>query len=83
MVELTVISARDPSFIDVEMSGIFMYVRFEEFQDELPFCAVPNDTTAYGPDLYYRALEGEFGPVAPYIPPTELAQPNVSGVQTL
>jgi hypothetical protein len=38
--------------------------------EAVTFVAVPNDVTDYGPAIYDAALAGEFGPVAPYVPPT-------------
>jgi hypothetical protein len=67
---LTIQSARDPVYGDAINSVINLVVKFVEMAHEIPFTANPNDVTEYGPDLYYRAQAGEYGPILPYIPPT-------------
>lgn len=67
---LTIESARDPRYINSDNSAIDLIVKFVEMPHELPFTANPDDITDYGPDLYYRAQAGEYGPVAPYVPPS-------------
>jgi len=37
----------------------------------LPFSAHPNDPEEHGRDLYARAIAGEFGPIAAYVPPPQ------------
>ena len=66
---LTIESARDPRYSAPDNSTIDLIVKFVEMKHELPFTANPNDITDYGPDLYYRAQAGEYGPVAPYESP--------------
>lgn len=36
---------------------------------EIPFTASPTDSEAHGRELYARAMDGEFGPIAPYVAP--------------
>jgi hypothetical protein len=67
---LTIESARDPKYINETGLMIDLVVKFVEFEHELPFTASPTDVTDYGPDLYYRAQAGEYGPISPYVPPT-------------
>ena len=50
---------------------IFLVVKFEEFNEELPFLATSFDPEPHGVDLFNRAKAGEFGEVAPYVPPTQ------------
>ena len=59
--------------------------KFEEFAEEVGFGATSFDPMPYGVELYNRAKAGEFGPVAPYVPPNTPApdQPVTSGTQTL
>lgn len=66
---LTVESARDPRYSAPDNSTIDLLVKFVELSHEIPFTANPTDITEYGPDLYYRAQAGEYGPVSPYVPP--------------
>jgi hypothetical protein len=66
---LTIESARDPRYGSPDNSTINLIVKFVEMAHELPFTANPNDVTDYGPDLYHRAVAGEYGTVAPYESP--------------
>lgn len=68
---LTIQSAHTPSFTDETSQHITLFVKFEEFSEELPFGATPNDCMPYGIELYHRAFKGEFGQVALYVPPTK------------
>lgn len=36
----------------------------------IPFTASPDDVEPLGPEIYSRAVAGEFGPIAPYVAPT-------------
>jgi len=58
-------------------------LKFEEFANELPFSASPNDVEPYGVELYNNAVAGDYGPVAPYVPPPEPVQPVANGVQNV
>jgi hypothetical protein len=66
---LEVISARNPVWVNAEHTCIDLYVLFSCFPNELHFTAQPNDCEVHGRDLYHRALTGEFGEVAEYVPP--------------
>lgn len=79
---LTVQYAKDPVWNDTTGNAILLTVKFEEFNQELPFTATTYDDMPYGVDLYNRAVAGEFGPIAPYVPP-EPIQPEVEGAQNL
>jgi hypothetical protein len=78
---LTIESASSPQFADASGNVILLNVKFKEFEEVLPFHAMPNDSTEYGVELYNRAVAGEFGTVLPYVPPTD--QPETQGTQTL
>jgi hypothetical protein len=63
---LTVLSARQPRWTNLEHTAIQLLVTFEENKDvygEMPFAASPNDTEPHGVDLYNRAVAGEFGEI--------------------
>jgi hypothetical protein len=36
---------------------------------EIPFTASPKDPEAHGREIYERAINGEFGPIAEYVEP--------------
>ena len=80
---LTFEYAKDPVYADETGNCISLIVKWEEFNEEMPFGATTYDPEQYGRDLYYRAYAGEFGQVAPYVLPPEPAQPITTGSQTL
>jgi hypothetical protein len=80
---LTLQYAKDPVYGDAENNCISLIVKWEEFPEEMPFGATTYDPEQYGRDLYYRAKAGEFGLVAPYVPPPEPVQPTTQGSQNL
>lgn len=86
---LTIKSATSPKYISADNFAIQLQVMFEEFGDSiLPFTAMPDDVEEHGRELYARAITGEFGEIAPYVPPQVSAnaannQPETTGSQTL
>lgn len=61
-----IISARNPH--RTASGGIDMLATFSGI-GEIPFHATIDDTEPHGRDLFARATQGEFGPVAPYVEP--------------
>lgn len=61
--------AKNPIWNDAEGNSILLTVKWEEFQEEMPFGACNFDPEPHGRDLYNRAKAGEFGEVAPYVAP--------------
>jgi hypothetical protein len=80
---LTVEYARNPVWYSETGREIFLFVKFEEFAEELPFTAASYDSMPHGVDIYNRAKSGEFGEIAPFISPENYVQPTVEGAQTL
>lgn len=82
---LTFEYAKNPIWNSDDGRQILLTVKFEEFAEEVPFNATSYDPMPYGVDLYNRAKAGEFGPIAPYVPPEPipLDQPQTQGAQTL
>ena len=66
---MEVISARNPVWVNAEHTCIDLYVLFSHLPNEIPFTSHPEDPEAHGRDIYNRALAGEFGEVAEYVPP--------------
>lgn len=64
---MNIVSAHTPSFT-VE-NRIDLVVLFSEIGEEIHFTAASDDIEAHGRELYARTVAGEFGPIAPYIPP--------------
>jgi hypothetical protein len=57
-----------------------------QFGDEvLPYTATSYDPEPFGRDFFNALKAGVYGPIAPYVPPPEVAenQPFVIGAQTL
>ena len=80
---LTLEYAKNPVYENAEGTSISLIVKWEEFNEEMPFAATSYDPEQYGRDLYYRAYAGEFGQPAPYVPPPEPIQPQTTGSQEL
>lgn len=81
---LTIQYAKNPVYGSEDGSVVTLTVKFEEFNEEMPFGATPYDTMPYGVDLYNRAIAGEFGLIAPFpvlVAPED--QPVTTGAQTL
>lgn len=83
----TPIYIANPRYENQDQTVIGLDVKFAELGDILlPFGATENDVEEHGRQLYARAIAGEFGPIAPYVPPevTPAAdQPTTTGTQTL
>jgi hypothetical protein len=64
---------KDPRWVDAEHTMIDLTIKWDRFNEELPFTANPNDVEEHGRVLFAAATAGEFGPVAEYVPPPEPA----------
>lgn len=80
---LTIQYAKNPIYSSEDNQTISLSVKFYEFAEEMSFGATPFDPMPYGVELYNRAVAGEFGPIAPFVQPVGLEQPQTSGMQTL
>ena len=63
--------AKDPIWGDAESTIIVLIVKWEEFNEEMPFAAMHSDPEPHGVDLFNRAKAGEFGTVADYVAPIQ------------
>jgi hypothetical protein len=61
--------AKDPIWNNAEGTSIHLTVKWEEFNEELPFSACSYDSEHHGVDLFNRAKNGEFGVIAPFVEP--------------
>jgi hypothetical protein len=59
--------AKDPIWNNAEGTSILLTVKWEEFNEEMPFGATSYDPEPWGVDLFNRAVAGEFGEVAPFV----------------
>lgn len=67
----TIQYAKAQNYNNLEHTEINLIVKFEEFNEELPFLAMTTDPEPHGRELFARANAGEFGEVRPYVvPPT-------------
>lgn len=60
--------AKNPIFADDTNQNIDLIITHPVF-GEIPFTASQNDVEETGRDLFVRALAGEFGQVAAFVPP--------------
>jgi len=73
LVERTINSARNPRWANYKKTSIDLEVDFDEFDEEyVPFNAHPDDIVSWGPELYNRAVAGEFGEIAEWTPPDDI-----------
>ena len=81
---LTLQYAKDPFFQTEDKSCIHITVKWEEFNEEMPFGAMATDMYDHGKDVYFRAIAGEFGEVKPYTNQApNKSQPISQGAQML
>ncbi len=67
----TLVAASHPKFVAADESAIELVAEFSELKNlgPIPFVADRNDGAMHGREIYERALAGEFGAVAAYVPP--------------
>lgn len=71
--ERTINSARNPKYSRYDKTTIELEVDFDELdEDYVWFNAHPDDIVSWGPELYNRAVAGEFGPVAEFEIPEDM-----------
>ena len=73
--QVVFLSASNPQWLDEAHTAIHLTANFEHTVAEYPggvnFCATMSDCEAHGRELFQRALQGEFGEIAPYVPPPQ------------
>lgn len=57
----------DPVYGAMDASIIYCRVKFDVFDQYVPFAAATADTTEHGRKIYAALVAGEFGPVGPYV----------------
>lgn len=68
---LTIEYVKDPIWANQQNTAINLIVKWEEFNEEMPFTATPNDVEPYGVELFNRAVASEFGEVTPFVEPIQ------------
>jgi hypothetical protein len=66
---ITIEYAKSPKYCSEDGQTISLVVKFYEFAEEMEFGATPFDPMPYGVELYNNALAGNYGSIAPYVPP--------------
>lgn len=64
-----ILSAKKPRWANPECTAIALDVELEleGHTDPAVFYAIPNDCEQHGRELFVRAMNGEFGPIAEYV----------------
>lgn len=71
--ERTINSARNPKWANYAQTSIDLEVDFDELDEEyVDFNAHPDDIVSWGPELFNRAVAGEFGPIAAFEVPADI-----------
>lgn len=64
----------DPRWENAEKTAITCRVTFPNHPagvtEPMPFTAYPNDAEAHGREIFYRCVQGDFGPIADWMPPS-------------
>lgn len=77
----TVNSARNPQWANTAQTAINIEVDFDELDEQyVPFTATSYDSMEYGVDIYNRAVAGEFGAIADFVPPANYTGDKALGV---
>lgn len=69
---------RDPQYVTEDGQFIHMYVKFAEFDEEIPYVAAARDPEAHCRFLYEEAVRGVYGPIRVYSQPVEGADSGES-----
>jgi hypothetical protein len=63
-------SVSNPVYCNGEGTAINCTVKFQHLPEPVEFTATSYDVEAHGVQLYNSLIAGEFGSIAPYVPPT-------------
>lgn len=58
---------KNPQWANSEQTVINVIVKFGEIEQEIPFTASKDDIELHGIELFYRALQGDFGIISEYV----------------
>lgn len=59
----------NPIYANSVGNAINCMVKFSHLSDVVPFGATSYDPEEYGVQIFNSLLAGDFGPIAPYVPP--------------
>jgi hypothetical protein len=60
--------AKNPVWANAEHTMIDLTIKWDAFNEELPFSASPADCEAHGRAIFEQAAAGAFGEVLEYVP---------------
>lgn len=66
--KFTVESVTDLKWADENHTAIVCQVKFAEFNDVLPFGAIPTDVEEHGRFIFNQAVGGAYGDIGDYVP---------------
>lgn len=66
-------------YSDEEHTIVNCTVKFDRFDQPVPFTASPDDVEEHGREIFARAQSGEFGAIAEYVPPPPPPDPPPEG----
>jgi hypothetical protein len=70
-------TARNPKWANSEMTQIDLEVDFQDLPEPfVPFTAIANDVEAHCRALYANAVNGDYGVIADYTPPSDISGDN-------
>lgn len=75
---ITIEWAKNPVYADDTGNVIDLTIKFVEFNDPILFAATSYDSEEYGKQIYANAVAGQYGPVAPYVPPAPVSSVSIS-----
>jgi hypothetical protein len=64
-----IISVANPVFATADGTAIDCVLQLDAFPMPVPFTASVNDVEEHGRQIYAKILAGEYGEIAPYVPP--------------
>lgn len=63
---------KNPVYVDETGDRIDCDVKFDTVPQYLPFTAYKYDVEPHGREIYEQLVSGQWGPIAPYVPPAPL-----------
>lgn len=73
----------NPTYSDPSNTGIDCLVQFDGRPSPLPFRATATDEMEYGREIYAACVNGDYGPIAPYVAPVAPTPPPATKQQLL
>ena len=67
--KFTIESVTDLTWQSNDRTGIQCQVKFAEFNNTLPFCAMPTDVEEHGRFIFNQAVGGAYGAISDYVSP--------------